>query len=104
MATKKSATKAAVAVQEFTAYHEFEFNGVEYAEGDTFTPPAGMRRDTNFEEFRNADKKHGDDPWGVPFLFERQVAQQRNSEGRIEPVMDTFRIILPVQEPSAPQE
>jgi hypothetical protein len=87
---------------EFVAYADFDWSGKHYEAGDAFSP-VDMVRDAHFEAFRNAENKkklQGDtSKLGIPFTYEKEVAKQRNPEtDRMEPVIDTFRVILPVQE------
>lgn len=87
-------------VREFVAFADFEWGGKQYEEGDPFVPPSGFERDVNFEQFRNMDNlKRPGLVQGVPFLYQVKVAEHRNAEtGKMEAVMDSRRVVLPVAE------
>lgn len=65
---KKSAVVDAVA---FEAYAPFEFRGEQYEAGETFTPPHGLKRDVEFDQFRQMSKQTDlENPGGIAFFEE----------------------------------
>ncbi len=90
----------AKAVQEYTVYADFELDGKTYAAGDVFVPAAKYERDANFEALRNIsrEKAPADGRYGIPFMYQVQVAQRRGEDNKLMPVMDDRRVILPVEE------
>jgi hypothetical protein len=47
-------------VKKLVAFAPFEFGGKQYKIGDTFTAPAGLLRDFEFEKFRNMSTLKGE--------------------------------------------
>lgn len=85
----------------FAAYSSFDWDGKHYEAGDVFALPSGLTRDVGFEELRNLsrEKMPKDNNVGIPFLFQVKIAERRNPEtGQMETLMDTRRVILPVEE------
>jgi len=84
-------------MSKFVATSDFDWNGKTYKKGDEFKPPADYTRDVSFEEFRNIDSSRGN--LGIPFYYEIKIGDQRNPKtNKMEPVMDTRRVVLPLQE------
>lgn len=63
------------------AYAPFELDGVEYAEGDTFTPPAGWVHAADFDQFRGIQQKNKmDKEIGIAFSVPGEWIDRKNNE------------------------
>lgn len=85
------AKKATVQIEkkpEYTVYADFELDGVEYSEGDTFTPPANYTIDQNLMDIRKMKQP------GTAFIYTFRTTH-KNEAGK---AMDDSRsVFLPVQ-------
>ena len=82
---------------EFVVYADFEWDEKQYKKGDVFTPPAGYSLDENYQEFRNINPRRG--TLGIPFYYQIKTGEQRNDKtGKLEPIMDDRRVVLPLEE------
>lgn len=61
---------------------------VEYQAGEEFIPPSDWEVVNNHPTLANKP--------GMLFAFQTQVAQKRGAGGRLEPILDTRTISLPV--------
>jgi len=64
-----------------------------YKAGDVFTLPEGWKRDENFEEFRNMDRKRGV-ATGIPFSVPVPILDEKNKVK----YWDSRRVVLPLTE------
>ena len=77
----------------FVAYAAFEVDGEQYAEGDTFTPPAKWQRDDAFDTFRGIQVKNKEDKEiGVAFTVPGEIINKKTGERAYS------RQVLPLKE------
>lgn len=90
-AAKNELIARSAAAPRLVAYAPFEWDGVQYEEGDTFTPPAGWTRDTAFDEFRSTERKNNT-VIGMAFTVPGEILDKKTQERAYR------REVLPLKE------
>ena len=89
---KKQIQKVVKPDVRYTAYADFELEGVEYEAGMEFVPPAQYTRDLKAEELRNLDRPKGS---AGGLVFQKVIPILAKGEKVDEEIK---RVILPLKE------